>query len=252
MKKIFKLLSKSTIKHAIAFTLAEVVLVMGIIGVVGVLAVTNAKKDTDTAEKVAQLKKTYDILNTAFAQAVMENGAIKTWGTDGALPTTAEIEAVIAPYLKLLKNCGTGTGCWKEGKPLIYTGGESLYNLNSNTDYYKAILSNGASIALYNMCYGEYNICGARVIVDVNGLKGLNMYGNDVFAFIVENDGSIHPAMIHSGYNPDANLAIGSFSNDDAAAGGSYATAWALKFGNMDYLKSCKSSLSWTGDHTCR
>ena len=232
MKKIFKLLSKSTIKHAIAFTLAEVVLVMGIIGVVGVLAVTNAKKDTDTAEKVAQLKKTYDILNTAFAQAVMENGAIKTWGTDGAWPTTAEVGAVISPYLKLLKNCGTGTGCWKNA-----TISGTALNVESDNSYYKAILSNGVLIAIYPDS-DEY----LYIYVDVNGKKGLNTYGNDVFEFYVYNEGDVVPEQFQSV----------SSRSDWTVHAGYDATAWVLKFGNMDYLKSCASSLSWTGDHTCR
>ena len=58
---------------------------MGIIGIVATLTITNATKDTDVAEKVAQLRRSEEILSSAFAQAVAENGTIDTWGTNGAL-----------------------------------------------------------------------------------------------------------------------------------------------------------------------
>ena len=45
-----------------AFTLAEVLMVIGIIGAVSMLTVTNARKGTDTAEKITQLRKTHEIL----------------------------------------------------------------------------------------------------------------------------------------------------------------------------------------------
>ena len=41
----------------LAFTLAEVLLVIAIIGTVSVLTVNNAIKSTNTAEKITQLKK---------------------------------------------------------------------------------------------------------------------------------------------------------------------------------------------------
>ena len=44
-----------------AFTLAEVLMVIGIIGAVSMLTVTNARKGTDTAEKITQLRKTHEI-----------------------------------------------------------------------------------------------------------------------------------------------------------------------------------------------
>ena len=62
-----------------AFTLAEVLMVIGIIGAVSMLTVTNARKGTDTAEKITQLRKTHEILESVVQQAVMEDGQIKNW-----------------------------------------------------------------------------------------------------------------------------------------------------------------------------
>lgn len=228
----------------LAFTLAEVVLVLGIIGVVGVLGVANAKKDTDTAEKVAMLKKTYGILETAFAQAVMENGSIDRWGTDGAYPTNAEIWTIMKPYLQFNKICNTGRDCWKNANPIGIDKEPSYININTSTDFEKAILSNGVSIAIYD---NYYNFFGGSIqedfpliMVDINGKKGLNMFGNDIFAFRINTDGTVEP--LQDAQDHDINNIVVDI----------YRTPWVIKFGNMDYLKSCKADLSWTGNHTCR
>ena len=229
----------------LAFTLAEVVLVLGIIGVVGVLGVANAKKDTDTAEKVAMLKKTYGILETAFSQAVMENGSIDRWGTNGAYPTNAEIWSVVKPYLQLNKNCNTEPSCWKDAEPIGIDKEASNTNINRSTDFEKAILSNGVSIALFNdlsnFFSNNFEEQCPILLVDVNAKKGLNMFGNDIFAFVVNVDGTVEPLS-----DPNSSNDINDVVVDV------YRTAWVIKFGNMDYLKSCKADLSWTGNHTCR
>ena len=54
-----------------AFTLAEVLLVIGVIGAVSMLTVTNARKGTDIAEKLTQLRKTHEILESVTQQAIM-------------------------------------------------------------------------------------------------------------------------------------------------------------------------------------
>ena len=233
----------------IAFTLAEVVLVMAIIGIVGVLAVTNARKDTDVAEKVAQLRKSYQIIESAFSAAVTDNGTIETWGS-GNYPTSAEVWDVVSPYFKLEKNCGTNSGCWKDGKPYGLDGEETTYNINSSDIFEKAVLVSGVSISLTtNSLFDNHGDEIADIFVDVNGIKGLNIYGNDIFGFQVYNDGSVVPF----------NLAVGSGNKKPIDSSGTsclqigvYCTAWVLKFGNMDYLKDCADSLNWESKSTCK
>ena len=60
MKKITKLL---------AFTLAETLIVMGIIGVVAALTIPNLNSSTADKEKVAKLKKVYSNLNDAIGRS---------------------------------------------------------------------------------------------------------------------------------------------------------------------------------------
>ncbi|MBQ3312067.1 type II secretion system protein, partial [bacterium] len=50
--------SLSTV-HSLAFTLAETLIVMGIIGVVAALTIPNVNKNTNHARQVTKFKKTY-------------------------------------------------------------------------------------------------------------------------------------------------------------------------------------------------
>lgn len=232
------------IKKTLAFTLAEIIFVMGIIGIVATLTITNARKDTDVAEKVAQLRKTDEILSAAFAQAVAENGSMEHWGTNGGTPTDAQVWEVISPYLKLKKNCGNSTGCWKTGKATKLTSSKDdvSENIDGNSSINKGLLVNGASIAIdsHNQDNDYFG-----VMVDVNGPKqGTYRFGDDILLFSVKKtSGEVSPF----GYEYQND-----FLDECINGRGIYCTPWVMKFGNQDYLKPCRNELSWDGKHNCR
>lgn len=236
---------KKSIKKA--FTLAEIIFVMGIIGIVATLTVTNAKKDTDVTEKVSQLRKTEEIISTAVAQAVTENGDIGTWGANGnSWPTQEEFWNVISPYLKLKKNCENSRGCWTVGKATKLLSSTSTVNDNIDDDktVYKGILANGVSIATENAVV-ENDYVGFKV--DVNGPnKGTYRYGDDIFVFSIYKDGNVNPF----GYEYTRNG--NEFLNECISGRGIYCTPWVFQFGNQDYLKDCRHKLDWDGPQTCR
>ncbi len=263
MKNLFKLFSNTTIQCLKAFTLAEVVLVMGIIGIVGILAVTNARKDVDDAEKIAQLRKTYEILGAAFATAVAENGTTDGWGTDNNFWNT------IKPYLKLSQNCGSAKGCWRPGNTVNLTSVNG-FDINGSAPFYKGILTNGASISvstcgsactdrLKNTDNNNENYQYAQVYVDVNGpKKGLHKLGDDIFAFRVTKNGDVRP-YVPTGDN-QKNDNVNNTTIAKCRENGIYCTAWAIKFGNIDYLNTNASgvcnnnssiTLNWNGAHSC-
>lgn len=224
-----------------AFTLAEVVMVMGIIGVVAMLTVTNATKSTDVAEKVAQLRRCDEIISAAFAQAVGEYGPLKNWdSTAGNYLTASEVWEIVSPYLKLQKNCGNGQGCWTNEKYGDIKKDTIRYrkNINTDTDMYKGILANGASIAVEGI--------GGAIYVDVNGKdKGTFRMGDDLFTFSYDRNDYTE---IKPGHVTDMSRCIG----DDESSDSGYCTSWVIRFGNQDYLKSCRDELSWEGKHSCK
>lgn len=64
-----ELMDKLSIKRFFAFTLAETLIVMGIIGVVAALTIPNLNSSTADKEKVAKLKKVYSNLEDAVGRA---------------------------------------------------------------------------------------------------------------------------------------------------------------------------------------
>lgn len=59
----------TSLKKTFAFTLAETLIVMGIIGVVAALTIPNLNSATADKEKVAKVQKLYSNLNDAFGRA---------------------------------------------------------------------------------------------------------------------------------------------------------------------------------------
>ena len=56
------------------FTLAEVLITLGIIGVVAAMTMPSLIQDKQNTERVSQLKKVYSTLSQAYLQAVSEKG----------------------------------------------------------------------------------------------------------------------------------------------------------------------------------
>ena len=66
-------------KRFFAFTLADTLIVMGIIGIVSALTLPHLNSSTGEKEKVAKVKKLYSNLNDAYGRAVVTYGPFKSW-----------------------------------------------------------------------------------------------------------------------------------------------------------------------------
>ena len=193
----------------LGFTLAEVLITLGIIGVVAALTLPSLIQSYRDKAIVAQTKKTY----STFSQLLLlakENGGKSL---DEVLQAaTSKEEASMAmlnyflPYLNVVKNCGLerNAGCFGHDVPYYrlngteYTGwGSPVYD--NFPDRAKVKLADGTSIAFYTWgnagCNysGDYKVCG-EFYVDVNGDKNKpNKLGFDIFTFILTPDGKVKP-----------------------------------------------------------
>src|SRR5574344_966823 len=91
-----------------AFTLAEVLITLGIIGVVAALTIPTLMQKTEERETVSKLKKVYSTLQNAYSRAINDEGELSDWGTitDTAAGSDLVLQKFV-PYLNVLKNCGT-------------------------------------------------------------------------------------------------------------------------------------------------
>lgn len=81
------------------FTLAEVLITLGIIGVVAALTLPSLLQDYRNQVVETRLKKVYSTMNQAIVQSELENGAKELWDFD----SPDFFNKYINPYIKYLK-----------------------------------------------------------------------------------------------------------------------------------------------------
>ena len=235
------------LKKALAFTLAETLIVMGIIGVVAALTIPNLNSSTADKEKVAKLKKVYSNLNDAFGRAEAVYGPFDEWfqaDTTNATRSSRFSERMLE-FMKTSKNCGhaVNSACMKTGNYTTALGATTAAtSAIVSADSVSAILADGTSIVFFT--------AGAMgtIYVDIDGPnKGLFRHGVDLFRFRVSPDRGIY-------YSDSTYLCSSSTPGHDDSC-----ENWVLSNGNLDYLKADSSGkcpngkvLNFTTNTSCK
>lgn len=197
-----------------AFTLAEVLIVVGIIGIVAQMTIPTLMQNVSNAQFIAGLKKAASSLSQVSLLLQNDSGDLESafgtnvsWTQDQA--NSAMMNAV-ASKLRVQKICDSGTGagvCWDA----------AYYNLLKNpaptatwTDGSTSIILNDGSLMAFQYVgnctlntsatgplAGLY--CGV-ITVDVNGFKLPNTVGRDIFMFAVGKNG-IYPGGAYNSFN---------------------------------------------------
>lgn len=187
-----------------AFTLAEVLITIGIIGIVATIVIPVLISEYQKYTYVESLKKVYLTFDQALKQVSTDHGCINDLVCTGLFATGTDASSFgseVVKYFKVVKNCGTGVGCWVGYNDYFDGTSGTINDTDSNTGYYKFITTNGITFAVKN--YTQFgspncnstvrstgalgymtNTCG-EVIVDINSFKGPNYNGRDVFKFFI-------------------------------------------------------------------
>jgi len=214
-------------KKLIAFTLAEVLITLLIVGIVASLVIPALINDTQKAEYVTKLKKESAVFQQAFKLLVLDAGGSilnnPNFNCSGSsCNTTASANAMndFATKLNVVKNCGNGQGCWYTS-PLKWLGKDLLTSnleLRWNDKYSKAILADSTlmTVVINNSNCGATpstapagsplysSICG-EIDIDINGVSGPNQYGRDFFVFWITKTGIYPVGTYNDGYSCDIN-----------------------------------------------
>ena len=93
-----------------AFTLAETLIVIGIIGVVAALTIPTLMQKTNERETISKVKKNVKIFSDALEMAILEHGTLDKWGLvfDNLDSATLIVER-LKPHLKIQKICETSS-----------------------------------------------------------------------------------------------------------------------------------------------
>lgn len=190
-----------------AFTLAEVLITLGVIGIIASMTIPTLINNTNKIKYVVSLQKFYSEFNQILIQIGSDNGCINDLKCSGLFATGTTVAALgdeIVKYLKVIKNCGIALdqGCIP-GIDGNFNGTAGPIYYDHTSYWYKVITADGMSLMIWNHSddcaadpdTGMTQYCGA-VYVDVNGLNPPNRYGRDFFIFYIINDNgpSIYPA----------------------------------------------------------
>lgn len=248
----------SNIKNLFAFTLAEVLITLGIIGVVAAMTMPVLIQKYQEKITANKLKKFESIMSQAFLMSTTENGTPDEWGLDSSTEITEPVLSnKLVPYLQIIKDCGLKGGCFYNSM-IKFMNNSNWANLSIPTGWGQMtfILADGSLVAanvVSSNCSSERgtskelkNIC-ALVYYDVNGSASPNIFGKDFFTFYLTKYGIIPMGTSNELEN------MHSFTKDciGTSPSGMGCAAWVIQNENMDYLH-CPDKLSWEGKHSCK
>lgn len=251
---MIKKIVKRGIMKRFGFTLAEVLITLGIIGVVTAITLPVLINNYKEKATVTRLKKVYSILSQAMQKAVIENGTADVWDSYETEDDDDTLKLYysdnIIKQLAVAKDCGfKSEGCFLPHGYKMLSGREERDFENMNNLYYKLVLADGTLVAIQGYSATRADGCAAsgscgEIWVDINGNKHPNVVGKDLFIFLYTKD-NVFPY----GYNKkDKPL---SESGCSVKSGNGYGcAAWILTNENMDYLHC--NDLNWSTKTTCK
>lgn len=185
---------KNTNKRA--FTLAETLVTLGILGVIAALTMPGLQDFSQSRSNVALAQKAYSTLSNATKALKAEYGPIRLWD----MTTTAKVTTM---YKEKMNAAGTVS----EPYETKYLNGAAYTNANmfaANTSF---ISPDGMLFYVQSVspaCTGGDDILWKGCInwgVDVNGAKGPNKVGIDIFGFYVNGEGVYPEGTVNGVHN---------------------------------------------------
>ena len=164
-----------------AFTLAEVLITLAIIGVVAAMTIPTLITNFEKKERITKLKKSYAEFINLLQLSKVDNGEVSAW----TFPNNYELDEIkrfadtyIVPYYKNIKTC--------DG---LCDSNYEWYKLNGNAEQveyvgeYQIQLPNGSYLT--SKTGQKTGVAGTVGIVhfylDTNGKAGPNKLGKDIF-----------------------------------------------------------------------
>ena len=189
------------------FTLAEVLITLSIVGIVSALTIPNFVTNAQNKANAAKLSTTITTLETAFSN-MMADEAVAEFNETSFIEnykkntTGQETANILGKYLKI-NNIDSMNNLYGGQQAFRYINHPNLATpLIANIVY---ILKNGIFLLLGSADNDfiteekieEYGVPITSndlfLQIDVNGTESPNVYGRDVFVFLVGNDGKLYP-----------------------------------------------------------
>ena len=186
-----------------AFTMAEVLITLGIIGVVAAMTLPALMNNHRNKALEAGLKRSYSVLSQALDMYYAQTGEKLTSET----LDTHELKPILMKYLNVVQDCGFGasdpneacvpntgsSGYIEQEGEVFYKTFNGKHNINIQLfDDGQFVLNDGSLILLENASASSPK--RLYISVDLNGFHKLpNRLGHDLFMFQVDEKGRLLP-----------------------------------------------------------
>lgn len=169
-----------------AFTLSEVLITLGIIGMVAALTMPAVIANYQKQETVSRLQKVYSVLSQAVKRAELSEGEIKYWNFS-LLPENF-YKTYIRPYITVSQEFINSDPPFDISYKCLNGRICNTYGSYSNKSVPKIILNDGSMI-IFDFLGNNYEV----ILTDINGYKKPNTWGKDMFAFSIQAEGGLRP-----------------------------------------------------------
>lgn len=176
IKKIFNINNK-------AFTIAEVLITLGIIGVVAAITISTLTSKIQNIKYYSAFQKSYSTLSQITESLLLENGNMA-----GVVPGYSSFSQAFLSKSKNTRFCPSATAigdCWAP----------TLLMLDNSTDFMSGfamdtiVFLDGSAAAIREWSYdcstslsGLNDVC-FEIFLDTNSMNGPNKWGRDIFLF---------------------------------------------------------------------
>lgn len=245
-----------------AFTLAEVLVTLAVLGVIASLVIGKVIPNVQEKILVSKLKKVYSQLNSSFDVAVKLYGPPQYWNLEESVLSTdketgltigkypaakrqlfvllsglkvEDVENKAEPYeqFSLHGSDFTGNGIVQ---PLFQTSDGVIFSSKSYIGSSTCDLNVSTTNSVLQ------NICG-EIKLDLNGSKPPNRYGIDNHVFYFTKRGIVPVGTKDENQHTSAkNLSLHCSKDSIHRLNGFACSAWIIYKGNMDYLRK---TVSW-------
>lgn len=229
-------------KESSGFTLAEVLITLGIIGIISAMTLPTLINKYQEKVLVTSYLRVYSILNNAYRSAADEYGYYDNWPQTGS-----DTVNKLKKYLKL-KDCEVGFGRGKCFPDITYKELDGLREFN-----FAAQSDNGKVGQTFQLASGEAILVNVEYavsfIVDLNGSKKPNIIGQDLHIFSITKDSKytmVNPGGATTSLSLESRPNLCNPNNSETVEGwrnGFSCGWWILRHRNMDYLRLSKDDI---------
>ena len=190
------------------FTLAEVLVSLGIVGIVASMTVPSLVTNNQNKTNAARLASVVSSIENAFGTMFTQEGVLSLDETEFYQHLTNQelekAESVFGDYLKL-HGSGTVTDFYGNNSPFKYIGSSAIPEDVAISDSIDVYQTKSGALLMFADGFNEITEAVAKengisvtkqyflLRIDVNGKESPNIFGRDVFVFALCEDGALYP-----------------------------------------------------------